>query len=77
MVAANQLVTALLIGSPSARVDQWTNRGRWRAARRPPSAEDIRIHAWLCGRLAAVHRERHSLWAKVRRFLSRCKLVRS
>ena len=37
---------------------------------RPPlTAEDLRIHAWINERLAALHRERHGLWAKVRRFL--------
>jgi hypothetical protein len=37
---------------------------------RPPlTAEDLRIHAWINDRLAVLHRERHGLWAKVRRFL--------
>jgi hypothetical protein len=37
---------------------------------RPPlTAEDLRIHAWIDERLAALHREWHGLWAKVRRFL--------
>jgi hypothetical protein len=35
--------------------------------RRPLSDDDIRIHASLFERLAALHRERHGLWAKVRR----------
>jgi hypothetical protein len=34
------------------------------------SAEDIRIHAWLTERLAVLHRERHGLWPRLRRFLS-------
>jgi hypothetical protein len=35
---------------------------------RPPlTAEDIRIHAWINGRLAVIHRERPSLWAKIKR----------
>ena len=33
------------------------------------TAEDLRIHAWINERLAALHREPHGLWAKVRRFL--------
>jgi len=33
------------------------------------TAEDIRLHAWINERLAVVHREQHSLWAKARRFL--------
>jgi hypothetical protein len=37
---------------------------------RPPlTAEDLRIHAWIDERLAVLHRERHGLWAKARRFL--------
>jgi len=37
---------------------------------RPPlTAEDLRIHAWINERLAVLHRERNSAWAKVRRFL--------
>lgn len=31
-----------------------------------PTAEDIRIHAWINERLAMLHRERHSLWAKIK-----------
>lgn len=34
----------------------------------PLTSEDLRIHAWISERLAVLHRERHSLWAKVRRF---------
>ena len=33
------------------------------------TAEDVRLHAWLSERLAAVHRERHGLWGKIRAFL--------
>ena len=37
---------------------------------RPPlTAEDLRIHAWINERLAALYRERHGPWAKLRRFL--------
>jgi hypothetical protein len=37
---------------------------------RPPlTAEDLRIHAWINERLAALHRERHGPWAKLLRFL--------
>jgi hypothetical protein len=39
---------------------------------RPPlTAEDVRIHAWINQRLTVLHRERHGLWAKLRRFLFR------
>lgn len=31
------------------------------------TAEDIRIHSWINQRLAAVDRERNTLWAKVKR----------
>ena len=43
--------------------------GRWSTVRRPPTAEAIRLHAWLSDRLAALHYERHGLWPKLRRFL--------
>jgi hypothetical protein len=42
---------------------------RWSNIAPPPTAEDIRIHAWSSERLAALHRERHGLWPKLRRFL--------
>jgi hypothetical protein len=35
-----------------------------------PTAEDIRIHNRLNERLAALHRQRHGLWSKLRRFVS-------
>src|SRR5262249_46294801 len=35
----------------------------------PPTEEDIRIHAWLAKRLAALDRERHGLWPRILRFL--------
>jgi len=35
----------------------------------PLTAEDLRIHAWINERLAVLHQERNSLWAKVRRLL--------
>jgi hypothetical protein len=41
---------------------------RW-GDRRPTTAEEIRIYAWLYERLALLHRERRSWRAKVRRFL--------
>lgn len=31
------------------------------------TAEDIRIHAWINKRLAVIHRERNSVWAKLKR----------
>jgi hypothetical protein len=34
-----------------------------------PTEEDIRLHAWLNERLAILHRQRHGLWATLRRFL--------
>jgi hypothetical protein len=41
-----------------------------RSAYRPAlSEEDIRIHAWLNERLAALHHERRGLWSKIGRFL--------
>jgi hypothetical protein len=40
------------------------------AARRPPSAEDVRVHAWVAERLAAIHREQQSSWRKFKRFFS-------
>jgi len=36
---------------------------------RPLTAEDIRIHAWLTQRQAAVDYERHGVWPRLRRFL--------
>ena len=39
-------------------------------AERPPlTEEDIRIHARLNERLAALHYERYGLWPRIRRFL--------
>jgi hypothetical protein len=36
---------------------------------RPPlTAKDLRIHASINERLTTLHRERHGLWAKLRRF---------
>jgi hypothetical protein len=43
--------------------------GPWSSGRTPLTEEDIRVHAWLNQRLAALHRDRHGLVAKVRRFL--------
>src|SRR5262245_38763008 len=36
---------------------------------RPLTEEDIRIHAQLNERLAALNYERHGLWPRIRRFL--------
>jgi hypothetical protein len=46
------------------------------AIRQPPSAEDIRLHAWLDYRLAVLRYQRHGLWPKLRRFLLRIRLTR-
>jgi hypothetical protein len=40
-----------------------------RSHRTPPTAEDIRIHAWLSDRLAALDRNRSGLWPRLLRFL--------
>jgi hypothetical protein len=47
-----------------------------RPAPPPPTAEDLRLHAWLTGRLAAVGYERHGLWPRFRRLLLGNRLVR-
>ncbi len=48
-----------------------------RPAHRPTlTEEDIRIHTWLNERLAVLHRERHGLWPRVRRFFLGSRLVR-
>jgi hypothetical protein len=43
----------------------------WRPARRghrpPLTEEDLRIHAWLSERLAAIQHERHGLWPRATR----------
>jgi hypothetical protein len=41
---------------------------RYSSTRRPPSAEDLRLHAWLTERLAELRYERHGLWPRLRRF---------
>jgi hypothetical protein len=38
------------------------------STRRPLSAEDLRLHAWLTERLAVLHYQRHGLWPRLRRF---------
>jgi hypothetical protein len=38
--------------------------------------EDIRIHAWLNERLVMLHHQRYGFWRRVKRFLSRNRLVR-
>jgi hypothetical protein len=35
----------------------------------PPTAEDIRIHAWISERIVALDRERHGLRSTVRHLL--------
>jgi len=52
---------------PARPEDEWPNR--YFTARPSLSAEDIRLHAWLTERLAALHYERHGLWPRLRRFL--------
>jgi len=39
--------------------------------RRPLTDEEVRFHADLCNRLAALTRERYGLWPRIRRFLFR------
>jgi hypothetical protein len=46
------------------------------SARRRPSAEDVRLHAWLSDRVAMLHYERNGLWPRLRRFLAGNALVR-
>jgi hypothetical protein len=41
-----------------------------------PTAEDIRMHAWIDERLAQLHRERYGVWSRVRRFLFGNRLFR-
>lgn len=55
------------------RADRESNR--WSTARPRPSAEDIRIHAWLSERLAVLHHKRHGLWPRLRHFLLGNRLV--
>jgi hypothetical protein len=43
--------------------------------RQPPTAEDVRLQAWLTERLAVLHDERHGLWPRLRRFLFCNRLV--
>jgi hypothetical protein len=52
---------------PARRQSEGANK--WFTARPQLSAEDIRLHAWLSERLAALHRERYGLWPRFRRFL--------
>jgi hypothetical protein len=67
MVAAN--ATALIPYTTSRPANRRTEV-LLRSDETPPLTEkDIRIHAWLNERLAVLHRERHSLRAKIRRFL--------
>jgi hypothetical protein len=54
----------------SRRVRLSAGRMRARPGHRPPlTEEDVRIHAWLWERLAALHYERHGLWPRVNRAL--------
>jgi hypothetical protein len=61
-------------GDESAR-REWEGTNRWSTARLTMSAEEIRMHAWLTERLAALHQEQR-LWPKVRRLLFGNRLVR-
>jgi hypothetical protein len=54
----------------------WRGRETALRRRRLPSAEDIRLHAWLAERLAVLHHERHGLWPKLRRLVFENRLVR-
>jgi len=47
-----------------------------RPTRPAPSAEDIRVHAWLTERLAMLAYERFGLWPRLRRFFFGNRLVR-
>ena len=49
---------------------------RWSPARPQLSTEDIRIHAWLTERRAALDYKRHGLWPKLQQFLFGNRLVR-
>jgi hypothetical protein len=62
-------------GTGSAR-REGEGTSRWSTARPPLSAEDIRIHARLIERLAALNYERYGLWPRLRRFLFGNRLVR-
>jgi hypothetical protein len=70
MVAANPNFRLPPIESVPHPSDDWlsTNR-RWSDLPPPPTAEDLRIHAWINQRLAVLHREQRSLRAKARRSL--------
>jgi hypothetical protein len=48
----------------------------WSAPRRPLSAEDICVHAWLNERLAVLTCEQHGLWPRLRRFLPGTRVAR-
>jgi hypothetical protein len=54
-------------------VEREENYGMRRSPSSPsfPTAQDIRIHAWLNGRLMKLHRERSSLWARLCGLFSR------
>jgi hypothetical protein len=68
IVAANPRLRLYRDPGPMVRSERATHV----SGDRPPlTAEDLRIHAWINQRLAALHRERHGLWAKVRRVLLR------
>ena len=71
------------MSSPGARCRDKEN-GRWQDRldrlsviparsnhKLPLTEEDIRAHAWLNERLAALHRERSGLWSKIRWFFLR------
>lgn len=48
----------------------------WRDAAERPTAEDVRIHAWLQNRLMRLHQERSGLRAKMHRFFTGNRVVR-
>lgn len=66
MVAAN--TNALVPCTPSRPINRRTEVILRSDETPPPTEADIRIHAWLNERLAALRRDRHSLRAKLRRF---------
>src|SRR5437879_4837832 len=49
--------------------EQRETENRVRLTRPRLSAEDLRIHTWLFERMAAIHREEHGLWSRLRRLL--------
>jgi hypothetical protein len=59
-----------LLEAVHREIDRREGQEATRTASDPrPTAEDIRIHAWLSDRLALLHYERHGLWPRLRRLL--------